>query len=293
MINSMTAYASSEKTDPAFTVSVEIRSYNSRYLDITLRIPQEYPGLEDKIKGLISGRLSRGRIEVRLSIKDNNAGDMVYEIDLLRADALDGALTRLKERYDWNVRLPVEFLTGHGGVLKPVQKAVDMDRCWPLTASCLTAALEDLMAMRRTEGDHIADDLTARLRAIEALLADIRKGSERLGPEIHRRLLDRIAALTNGVIDIDPARVAQEAAFLADKSDISEEIVRAESHLKQFAAIMASDEPAGRKFNFLLQECNREFNTMGAKVSLADMAHRIVAVKSELEKIREQVQNIE
>jgi len=147
--------------------------------------------------------------------------------------------------------------------------------------------------MRKTEGDFIAGDFIKRLDYIEKAMAEIEEKSGSLLPYYQERLKERISALTRGIVDIDPGRISQEAAMLADRSDISEEIVRAKSHIGQFRAITDAEEPSGRKLNFLLQEFNREFNTMGSKTGNADVSHIIVNVKSELEKIREQVQNVE
>jgi uncharacterized protein (TIGR00255 family) len=147
--------------------------------------------------------------------------------------------------------------------------------------------------MRVKEGDFIGQDLLLRLEVIERGIDHIEKNVADLVPIYRDRLLARVETLTQGIVEIDQSRIVQEASILADRSDISEEIVRARSHVQQFRDIMASDAPAGRKLNFLLQEFNREFNTMGAKVGQADLAHVIVDIKSEIEKLREQVQNIE
>jgi uncharacterized protein (TIGR00255 family) len=169
----------------------------------------------------------------------------------------------------------------------------DMDAVWPQLELCLKTAMADLDAMRRVEGDNMAHDFRQRLDAIETMLEQIGDQAAQLPEMVSQRLKERIDALTHGVVEIDPARIAQEAALLADRSDISEEIVRATSHIQQFRALMADDTPAGRPLNFLLQEFNREFNTMGSKSGQAAMSHIIVTVKSELEKMREQVQNVE
>ncbi len=293
MIQSMTGYSSAENIEPTRAVSVEIRSYNSRHLDIALKVPRSYLSLEEKLRRLISSRLTRGRIEARINIDREVDEAIRFEIDEVRASALDKAVNRLKERYDWQVPIPLEYLIGHGGVIRPVQETEDTDAFWPSIASCVGAALDDLVAMRQTEGGHIAEDILKRLAFMAKKLNYIEAESADLVPEYQQRLKERIGVLTRGLVEIEPSRVAQEAAFLADKIDISEEIARAGSHLKQFHAIMESAEPSGRKFNFLLQELNREFNTMGSKVGNADIAHVIVSVKSEIEKVREQVQNIE
>jgi len=293
MICSMTAYAVAEKSNGTLTVSGEIRSYNSRFLDITLRVPHGYASFEEKIRNLISKKLSRGRIETRIRIDGETGEEITFEIDEERAAAMDEAVVRLKDRYAWGIQMPLDFLAGSSGVSRPIKEMADSQEAWPLIESCIETVLTELVAMRKTEGDNIAADISNRLDIIEKKLEKIREGTDNLLPIYQRRLKDRIELLTEGMIDLDPSRVVQEAAILADKSDISEEIARAQSHLKQFRNIMASGEPAGRKLNFLLQEFNREFNTMGSKSGNADISHTIVSVKSEIEKIREQVQNVE
>jgi len=293
MINSMTAFAASETAEDGITATVEIRTYNSRYLDIALRIPHIYGRFEDRIKAAVSRRLARGRIEIHLQIRDVSDSDFLVEIDAPKMKALQSASAQLKATYGIEGDFPLDFLLGAGGVIKLSEPEKDIESCWPLIARCLDEALTDLDVMREREGKAIARDFDKRLNDIEKALQQIREASSGLLPLYQERLKERIASLTNGMVEIDPGRIAQEAAFYADRSDISEEIVRAESHLKQFRTFMDAGEPSGRKLNFLLQEFNREFNTMGAKSGNADVSHLIVGVKSELEKIREQVQNVE
>jgi len=292
-MKSMTAYASSEGTKDQLTVSVEIRSYNSKYLDISLRAPHGYLCLEDKIKSMISADIPRGRIEINLQIIDGCENAYVFDIDEPKALAYINALSKLKTKFNINTDISLDLLVNAGGVVKSVETSKNMDKCWDSIKTCLDIALDDLNAMRKKEGDFIAKDFIDRLGFIEKSVGQIKKESENLLSHYQERLKKRINTLTQGMIDIDPARIAQEAAFLADRSDISEETVRVESHIKEFRAIMDSEESAGRKLNFLLQEFGREFNTMGSKAGNSNVSHIIVAVKSELEKIREQVQNIE
>ncbi|MGD9875895.1 MULTISPECIES: YicC/YloC family endoribonuclease [Desulfococcus] len=289
----MTAFARAERSEAALTVSVELRSYNSRYQDILLKLPQAYLPLEEKAKGLISQAMSRGRIEARIQIRDNDDEACAFEVDEMMAKAYYRSLVRLIERFHLKTDISLEHLVQMPGLVKPAETEKDVSVCWSVLGPCLSQALSDLDAMKTKEGDFLAGDFGARLTAIEGVLAEIKQDAEGLLPIYRDRLKDRIEALTQGMVEIDPARIAQEAAFLADRSDISEEIIRAESHIRQFRAIMAGDEPAGRKLNFLLQEFNREFNTIGSKTGNADVSHRVVWLKSELEKIREQVQNVE
>ena len=289
----MTAFARAEKTEGNLTVSAEIRSYNSRYLDLTLRIPQTFQSLEDKIKTLVSERTARGRVEVKLQVQDVSETACAYEIDETKATAYYRALSELKERFGIDSPIVIEDLSRVNGIIRPAENAMEPETCWPVIQQCVTEALDGLEAMRKTEGAYLAQDFAKRMDYIEAAMEKIAAASDGLLAHYQERLKTRISALTQGMVDIDPARIAQEAAFLADRSDISEEIVRAGSHVQQFRAIMNSDEAAGRKLNFLLQEFNREFNTMGSKTGNAEVSHLIVELKSELEKIREQVQNVE
>ncbi len=293
MIKSMTAYANAEKTADELAVAVNIRSYNSRHIDIFLRIPPAYQFLEDRIKSLIGDRIARGRIEVRIQVDDRADEAAELEIDHARAKAIVAAYYELKSEYNIDNEITLDMLVDAGGIFKPVEKQPNEEVLWTAVKDCATSALDDLEAMRRKEGDFIARDIERRLNFINDCLKHIKKGSKDLPMQYQQRLKERISSLTENIVELDPARVAQEAAILADRSDISEEIVRASSHLSQFNLIMNAAEPAGRKLNFLLQELNREFNTMGSKIGNSEIAHLIIDVKSELEKIREQIQNVE
>jgi len=293
MLKSMTAYSKSEKTQEKLTVLIEIRSYNSRYLDFSLRIPHGYLTLEEKIKTLIAGKVARGRIEVNLQVRDDSGEAYAFEINTPKARAYYDSLVQLKEKFNINSKISIDLLVSEGGIIKPAEVDFDMEECWPVFEDCINEAIDNLIAMRKREGDFLEADIVARLDGIEESVDQIQKESSDLLSHYQQRLKDRIAALTKGIVEIDPDRIAHEAAFLADRSDISEEVVRAASHIKQFRTIMNSEEPAGRKLNFLMQELNREFNTMGSKTDNTNVSHIIVEVKSDLEKIREQLQNVE
>jgi uncharacterized protein (TIGR00255 family) len=293
MIKSMTAYANVEKTANELAVAVNIRSYNSRHIDIFLRIPPAHQFLEDKVKSLIGDRIARGRVEVRIQVDDHADEAAGLEIDHARAKAIVAAYNELKSEYNLENDITLDMLVNAGGIFKPVEKQPNEEVLWAAIKDCATLALDDLEAMRLKEGDFIAGDIERRLDFINDCLKHIKKGSKDLPMQYQTRLKERISSLTANIVELDPARVAQEAAILADRSDISEEIVRAASHLSQFNLIMNAAEPAGRKLNFLLQELNREFNTMGSKIGNAEISHLIIDVKSELEKIREQIQNVE
>jgi uncharacterized protein (TIGR00255 family) len=249
--------------------------------------------LEERVRARIASRLTRGRVEARIRIEDAAAATAAVEADLERARAVHTVLERVKSELGLPEPVSLELLVAAGGILKAVQPEADLAAAGSLLEGALIQAIEELDGMRITEGRALSLDLHARLDAIEAALGEISRHGEGLCAVYQQRLKDRVAILTQGQVEIDPARIAQEAALLADRCDISEEIVRAGSHLQQFRAIMDSDEAGGRKLNFLLQELNREFTTMGSKIGNAAAAHAIVAVKTELEKIREQIQNVE
>ena len=293
MIHSMTAFSHAEKKEGEISVSAEMRSYNSRNLDIALHLPHKYLALEDKIKVLIRDVLTRGRIEIKIVVLDHSEEACAFEVDEVRAMAYHKALVRLKEQLNMETDIPIELLARAHGVIVPADTDTDMEERWPVIKDCLNTALEDLCLMRAREGDFIRKDLLERLEYIRRNIEQIKEKSTDLLNHYRERLKERISVLTNGIVDIDPERIAQEAAILADKSDISEEVVRALSHIQQFQKFIESDMPAGRKLNFLLQELGREFNTIGSKTGKAEVAHSVVDVKTELEKIREQVQNIE
>jgi uncharacterized protein (TIGR00255 family) len=249
--------------------------------------------LEERVKKQVAETVTRGRVEMNIQIVYRAEDACAYEIDLPKARAYLRAAENLGQALGVGDSLRLEQILSVGGILRPADVARDPDQFWPQVSACLAEALVDLDQMRVREGAFLAQDIDRRLTEIETHLKQIRKDAGQL-PTIYReRLKERLTALTEGIVEIEPERILQEAAILAEKSDISEEIVRAKSHLEQFRALMAGEEAAGRKLNFLLQELNREFNTMGSKTSVLESAHLIVAVKAELEKIREQVQNVE
>jgi uncharacterized protein (TIGR00255 family) len=293
MIKSMTGFASAAATAENIAVTVEMRTYNSRNLDLSLRVSPGDPGLEERIRALLSSRLVRGRVEVKIQVETTVDDAARVEVDMTRARALMAVLKRLQADLGLDGPPSLELLMACGGILKNAAPETDAERVWPTLEACLTQALGELDAMRGREGRYLAQDLAARLDRIEGALKEIAGTAAGLTVVFQERLRERIATLTQGFVEIDHTRLAQEAAFLAERSDISEELVRAESHIRQFRGIMAAAEAGGRKLNFLLQELNREFNTMGSKIGSADVAHAVVDVKSELEKIREQVQNVE
>ena len=292
MILSMTAFAGTKLFVPPVSVTCEIRGCNSKSLDISLRITSGYAALEEKIKTLIAETISRGRLDIQVQITETAVSPAAFEIDEPRALAYYQALIAINERFSLKSPITLEMMAG-AGIIKPSESEKDMNAAWSVVQPCMHEAVRLLVDMRKQEGEFLSGDIRTRLEFIETQLSKIENESGGLVAHYQDRLIRRIQKITQGIIDIDPGRIAQEAAFLADRSDISEEIVRAKSHLHQFRQIMDAPEPGGRKLNFLLQEMNREFNTMGSKTESASVSYGVVEVKTELEKIREQVQNVE
>ena len=293
MIKSMTAYADTERTMDDISIKVEIRTYNSRHLDIQLRMTPGYQTLEEKLKTQISAFVARGRIDVKIQINDMSEAAVAFEVDEAKAKAYHQALKSLKELLGLEGAVPLEWISARNDLIRPKEKEADMDKTWEFLADCMQDVLGAVDTMRQKEGAFIANDFRERIQFLKDSIDQIEVDSSGLLEQYKQRLMERISVLTEQLVTLDEGRIEQEAAFLTDKSDISEEIIRTRSHLAQFEAIMAAEAPSGHKLNFLMQEINREFNTIGSKSGKTSISHIVVNVKSELEKIREQVQNVE
>jgi uncharacterized protein (TIGR00255 family) len=293
MVKSMTAFSRAEITQSGLTIIIEIRSYNGRYLDIVFNLPHELHCLEDKIKKHISSRIVRGHVSIRIDLKKTDEDTKRYDVDTSKALAYYKALSRLKTILKIDGDISLDLILGAGDIIISEESEAEPSVYWMAIEPCLNHALTELDTMKRREGRFLHTDLNQRMNFIKESIERIEKTSSNLLSYYQERLKDRISQLTQGIVALDPSRVAQEAAILADKSDISEEIVRVKSHIDQFRQILDDDQPAGRRLNFMLQEFNREFNTIGSKTANTGVSYTVVDVKSEIEKIREQVQNIE
>ncbi|MCF8112068.1 MAG: YicC family protein [Desulfobacteraceae bacterium] len=293
MIKSMTAFAGAEHLENGITTTIEIRGYNSRYLDLAVRLPGCYASLEDFIRQKVSRKIFRGRMEIRVFIKEPGAETRSFIINKPLADAYYNALDELRHHLDIKEPVSLSHLVNTSGIIESTEKEKNMEAVTACLKKTLDDALESFEDMRAKEGRAMAEDLAGRLDYISNTIEHIESLSQGLLEYYQQRLKGRIRELTREATEIDPSRIAQEAALMADKSDISEELTRAKSHVDQFKQIMESSEPGGKPLNFLLQEFTREFNTMGVKAASADISHAVVSAKTELEKLREQVQNIE
>jgi uncharacterized protein (TIGR00255 family) len=294
MIRSMTAFAETKTERNGFIVGSEIRAYNSRYLDVSIRLPLRYRHCEGDLKQMISQSIQRGRIEMAVHIRDEREQPSArYEVDAAKALGYYNALVKLRDTLHLNSEIPLDLVVRAEGVITTLEPETPGEFEWNCIRESVDMTIQALNEMRRKEGAFLAADLSARIDGLAAIVSFVRSQSADLMAEYYERIKERISGLIGEMVEIDETRIAQEAAFYVDKADISEEIVRAESHLEQFEKAMGDDLPCGRKLNFLLQEFNREFNTMGSKTGNPEVSEKVVAAKIELEKLREQVQNVE
>jgi len=294
MVRSMTGYGRAEAILDGQKMVVEIKSLNHRFLEVSLRIPASLSALEMEIKKKIAEPLLRGKIDViiRRDAQGGAENGHPLALNLPLAQNYYNLLTQLKQSLGLKDDIRLEMIAAQKDIFQPVEPSQDMTVLWQRLAMVLDEALAGLMGMRRREGEILVQDLSARLDLMALLLSGIEAKTPRVVLEYQRRLTDRVREMTSGLM-IDEARLSQEVAMFAEKSDITEEIVRFRSHIGQFQEMLNSEDAIGRKVDFLIQEMNREINTIGSKSSDADISKQVIEIKSELAKIREQVQNLE
>jgi uncharacterized protein (TIGR00255 family) len=290
----MTGYGRAEAVYNSRKIAVEIKSLNHRYLDVSLRLPSSLSVLEMAIKKKIGERFSRGRIE--MTIRLDTDGDMAdgnkYQLNGPLVKNYHALLLQIKEELNLGDEITLSTIAGLRDVFMPTEATDNPDELLPWVEEVLDDAMKSLTAMREREGDILCRDLISRLDAVKSRLEDIHLRVPLVINDYRKRLTDRVRDLTEG-IEIDEARLCQEVAIMAEKSDITEEIVRFNSHIDQMVELLTGSDPAGRKADFLIQEMNREANTAGSKSSDTGIARNVIEIKSELAKLREQVQNIE
>jgi uncharacterized protein (TIGR00255 family) len=288
----MTGFGRIERDVDGKKIVVEIRSFNHRYRDTVIKLPRKYAILEERAKGLISSYINRGRVEISVQVNGGISPGERLELDMDLARSYLHVLTRLKEELSISGDVSLECMIGLKDIVTLKEEGEDIEYVWEVLRVPLEQALSTVEQMRIEEGGALRDDLVNRLTIIDRVLGEIKDRSPSIVLDYQNRLWQRIKSHV-GDVDIDQNRLAQEVAYFAERSDITEEIVRSQSHLSQFRKMLDHDQPIGRKLEFLLQELNREVNTIGAKAQDALISQKVVDVKSELEKLREQVQNIE
>lgn len=295
MPHSMTGYGRGEYATEDRRVTVEIKSINNRYCDIQVRLPRVLNALESRIRDLVTNRLARGKIEVTITYADNRAQAYQVNCDLGLAKAYAEALREIAEAAGSTERPSASTIVRFNDVLRVEAAQVDPEDTWSLLETAIQRALDSLTAMRAEEGGRLSVDMAARIALIESERQVIAVRAPEIPVLYRERLQARIADLLGdraGVL-VDEQRMAAEIALYADKCAIDEELVRLQSHLESFLTILAEPVPVGKKLDFLVQEINREINTIGSKANDLQLTDRVVLLKSEVEKIREQVQNVE
>jgi uncharacterized protein (TIGR00255 family) len=291
-MRSMTGYGHGETDYNGTKFTVELNSVNRKQSDIVVSLPRDLAALESQIRQTVNENISRGRTNVVVSYHNGSSGPRKLALDVDLARSYHDAMRALQKELNAPGEITIGAILQAPGVMRTPEESIDSSEAWPAIERALRSALNELIKMREREGKHLAKDLIRRLKAMRKQIKEIRG----LYPEVVKKyraaLLERIqkAGLP---IAADDERLIKEVSFFADRSDVSEELTRVESHLAQFAHHLRRHEPVGRTLEFITQEIFRELNTLGAKANDAGISQRVVVCKAELEKIREQIQNLE
>lgn len=291
-MRSMTGYGRGETDHAGSKVSVELNSVNRKQSDIVVNVPRDLTELEPRIRQAINESISRGRMNVSVSLHSGPNGTRKLALDTELARSYHEAMRTLQKDLSAPGEITIGTILQAPGVMRLPEETIDADDAWPAVEKALRAALADLIKMREREGKHLAKDLIHRLKSIRKNLKEIRGLHPDVVKKYRAAMIERIGKAGLPIAS-DDERLLKEVSFFADRSDISEELTRLESHLAQFAHHLRKNEPVGRTLEFITQEIFRELNTLGAKANDAGISQRVVACKAELEKIREQIQNLE
>lgn len=292
MLVSMTGFGSAAGTESGWSVKVEARSVNHRYADLLVRLPKGYHSVEEKVRHLVGAHVTRGRVEIFLEIEEIGTRDRTVKLDRALLQGYVQALREAESEIGTSFVPNVDMLINLPNLFVVEEFESDPERVWPLLERVVNEALRSLVTMRRSEGSRLEEEILGRMRRLSAIVAEISSRAPDSVVRYRERLTTQVERLLSSV-PVDEQRLAQEIALYADKSDISEEITRAKSHIDQFVQTCGTDESVGRKLDFLIQELNREVNTVASKAQDVSISNLVVEAKSELEKVREQVQNVE
>ena len=289
----MTGFSRHENQNEDLTCKVEIRSTNNRFIDINVRLPKSLATLELPLKKMVKSRCARGSFDINIAVGKNSASETDLEVaaNLSLATEYLNAFKEIQGDLGLKGEIDINTILAQRDVVKPELKKIE-DSCEEIVMQTVEKTLNDLIKMREEEGSNLEKDIINQISSIKALGKSISTRQSITVQQFQEKLKEKIKTLTAG-IEIDPARIAQESALLADRCDVTEELVRLESHLEQFNKLVASHEPQGRKLEFLTQEINREVNTMGSKTIDLEVSKAVIEMKSCLEKTREQLANIE
>ena len=292
MVSSMTGYGRAEETIRGHHVTVEIKSVNHRYFEFGCRTPRGYAFLDDKIKTYLQSRLSRGKVDVYVSVETLEDAPVEVLVNHSLAEGYVKALQEISERYALRNDLTAMGLSRYPDLFSVHKTPENEEEIWSAVSQVLAAATDRVLEMRRQEGERMKADVLGRAAKIMELVAEIEQRSPESVSEYEKKLRQKIQEML-GDTQVDEQRLLTETAIFADKVAVAEETVRLRSHFEQMKAMLSSDEAVGRKLDFLVQEMNREANTIGSKCCDASIAYKVVDIKAEIEKIREQIQNIE
>lgn len=292
MVRSMTGFGRSQASVEGYNITVEIRSVNHRYFEFYAKMPRAYSFLEEKVKSLLSTGISRGKVECSIQLEATADDSVVVSVNEPLAKGYIDAVRQISENYSIPDDLTALSVARFSDVLSVSKAPVDEDILWGKVSPVVKDALDNFVAMRATEGERLAADVLSRADMIIDNVAYIEERSPETVKQYSEKLLERMRSVL-GDTQVDEARILTEAAVYADKVAVAEETVRLRSHIDQLRSMLASDEAIGRKLDFLVQEINREANTIGSKAQDVDIARRVIDIKAEVEKIREQIQNIE
>ncbi|SCJ73469.1 YicC-like family%2C N-terminal region [uncultured Eubacterium sp.] len=294
MIKSMTGFGRSEYNDGKRNIIVEIKSVNHRYSDITVKMPRRYSFVEDKIKTTVKDKIKRGKVDVSIMVENLTENDVNIKLNTMVAQQYYDNLRALQEGFDVSGDISLQMLAGMPDVLKSIPDVDDEEEMTKCILAPVKEACINLEKMRGIEGEKLATDLIMRGDMIKGLVDRIEERADLVPKAYTEKLTERIKELIGGSVTIPEDRILVEAAIFADKCNITEELTRLNSHMDQMKSIISkSSQPDGKKLDFLVQEMNREANTIGSKANDIEITNLMLQVKAEIEKIREQVQNIE
>lgn len=292
MLKSMTGFGSGQATRAREGLSVELKSVNHKFCEVKVRLPRELATLDAAIQKTVKERLARGAVEVTVRRASSTGSGLLPQADVGLAREYRRAFSEVAAALGLPDEVSLRDMAMLPNVVRVEEPQVVMDDAQAALEEALGQALDGIEAMRRQEGRALEADLSTRLALVATLVRELEALAPRAVAEYQSRLAEKIAELTRGAT-VDPQRLAQEVAFFAERTDVAEELTRLGSHLAQFAALLEAAEPTGRKMDFLAQEMHREVNTTGSKSQNPEISQRVVALKAELERIREQVQNVE
>ena len=292
MIRSMTGYGSAKGTVEGLEITVELKSVNNRYLDTSVRLPRSFLFAEEAIKSAVQSHISRGKVDVFISVDSSAAGDMTVKVNEPLLRGYIEAIRHISEEYSLANDMTALSVSRFPDVLSVEKKDLDAEAISAGICAIAEEALRDFDAMRQREGAKLRDDVLSRLETIDRLVSAVETEAPKTVAEYRKRLEQKMQEVL-GATGIDENRILAEAAIFADHIAVDEETVRLRSHMSQLTTMINGNSPTGRKIDFLIQEFNREANTIGSKCQNSQIAHVVVDLKSEIEKIREQIQNIE